>query len=381
MPHSLSDIAAALGARLEGRGDIVITAAAEPADAGPDDLAIAMAPKYADGLGKGRARAAVLWEGADWRAMGLEAAIFVTRPRYAMAGVTQLMDSGPDIDDGIHPSAIIDPRATLGEGVAVGPLAVIGPGVRIGARGRIGAGCMIGKGAMLGEDALLMPRVHIAHGVRIGARFIAQPGVVIGGDGFSFVTPERSSMEDARETLGKAPVTPASSSQRWERIHSLGGVSIGDDVEVGANSCIDRGTIRDTRIGRGTKIDNLVQVGHNVEIGEDCLVCGQAAIGGSTRIGNRVVLGGASALSDNIILGDDVMIGGNSGVPSNVPAGRVMFGTPATRLDQQVALYKAQRRLPRLVAQVTELQAKLQALTGRDSGRDDDEPEVRPGTD
>ncbi len=378
MKYRLSEIAEALDARLEGRGDLTITGAAEPKQAGPGDLAMAMSPQYAEGLDQGKARAAVLWEGAEWQALGLQAALFVPRPRYAMAGITRLMDPGPGIAPGIHPSAVIEPGAELGADVAIGPLAVVGAGARIGARSRIGAGCVIGPGASLGEAALLMPGVRIAHGVRIGARFIAQPGAVIGGDGFSFVTPETSAAERARESLGSAPITPAGDSaaapggQQWVRIHSLGAVSIGDDVEIGANTCIDRGTIRDTVIGRGSKIDNLVQIGHNGTIGEDCLICGQTGIAGSARIGNRVVLGAGTAINDNITLGDDVVTGGRTGVASNVPAGRVMFGTPATRMDEQIAMYKAQRRLPRLMTQVTELRKTVQELAdrlGRGPGR------------
>ncbi|MCC6001721.1 MAG: UDP-3-O-(3-hydroxymyristoyl)glucosamine N-acyltransferase [Pararhodobacter sp.] len=371
MNHPLSRIAESLGARLEGRGDLVVTGAAEPASAGPDQLAIAMTPRYAEGLARGKARAAVLWEGADWQALGLQAALFVPRPRFAMAGLTRMLDTGPDIDPGIHPSAVIEPGAELGVDAAIGPLAVIGRGARIGPRARIGAGCVVGANVQIGADVLLMAGVRIGRDVQIGDRFIAQPGAVIGGDGFSFVTPERSSAEVARETLGGAPVgqtgqaagTPPGS--HWVRIHSLGAVSIGNDVEIGANTCIDRGTIRDTRIGHGSKIHNLVQIGHNVEIGQDCLICGQTGVAGSARIGNRVVLGGGTAVNDNITIGDDVVTGGRSGIASNVPAGRVMFGTPATRMDQQIALYKAQRRLPRLIDQVAALQDELRALTDR----------------
>ncbi|MCC5987967.1 MAG: UDP-3-O-(3-hydroxymyristoyl)glucosamine N-acyltransferase [Pararhodobacter sp.] len=371
MKHRLSDIAAALGARLEGRGDIEITGAAEPALAGPGELALAMAPHYAEGMAQGRARAAVLWEGADWRALGLEAALFVERPRYAMAALTRTLDPGPDIAPGIHPSALIDPAAEIGEGAAIGPFAVIGAGARIGAQARIGAHCVIGAGARIGAAPLLMPGVFIGARVQIGDRFIAHAGAVIGSDGFSFVTPTRSSAETARESLGREGMTPgegASTAQSWTRIHSLGAVTLGDDVEIGANATIDRGTIRDTRVGRGTKIDNLVHIGHNVQLGEDCLLCGQVGIAGSSRIGNRVVLGGQCGVSDNITIGDDVVAGGASKIFTNAPAGRVLLGAPATRMDSQIALYKAQRRLPRLVQQVSELQRKLRALAGNSGG-------------
>lgn len=361
MPHSLTDIAAALGARLEGRGDLVVTSAAEPAMAGADDLALAMDPRYAEGLAQGNARAAVLWEGADWQALGLEAALFVPRPRFAMAGLTRMLDPGAGIAPGIHPSAVIDPGALIGAGAAIGPFAVIEAGARIGANARIGAHCYIGADAVLGDDCLLMPGARIGARVRIGARFIGHFGIAIGGDGFSFVTPDKSTVESARETLGNTEAATIAA-QSWTRIHSLGSVELGDDVELGANSTIDRGTIRNTRIGRGTKIDNLVQIGHNTQVGEDCLICGQVGIAGSARVGNRVVLGGKVGVSDNIFIGDDVVAGGSTKIYSNAPAGRMLLGSPAMRMDKQIEVYKAQRRLPRLLSQVSDLQKTVKEL-------------------
>lgn len=345
----LSEIAALLEARLEGEGSLEITGAAEPADAGPETLALATDPKYAAGLARGRARAALLWEGADWRALGLEAALFVPRPRYAMAALTRALDPGPGIAPGIHPLACIDPSAEIGPEAAIGPFAVIGPGARIGPRARIGAQAHVGPGAVIGADALLMPQVFIGARVRIGDRFIAQPGARIGGDGFSFVTPDKSAVEAARESLGTAQ---GAAPQAWVRIHSLGAVTIGDDVEIGANSTIDRGTIRDTAVGSGTKIDNLVQIGHNTVIGRDCLLCGHVGVSGSVRIGDRVVLGGKVGVSDNIFIGDDVVAGGGTNIRTNVPKGRVILGDPAVRMETQIAISKALRRLPRFMEQV-----------------------------
>jgi UDP-3-O-[3-hydroxymyristoyl] glucosamine N-acyltransferase len=285
MGHRLSDIAASLGARIEGDGSIVILRAAEPSDAGPDDLALAMDPKYAAGLAQGRARAAALWDGADWRALGLAAALFVPRPRFAMAGITRALDDGPAIIPGVHATCVIEASAQIADGAAIGPFVIIGAGVRIGARARIAAHVSIAEGAVIGEDALILQGARIGARVRIGERFICHPGAVIGSDGFSFVTPEKSGVEQVRQTLGTRDAVQA---QEWTRIHSLGGVNIGDDVEIGANACIDRGTIRDTVIGRGTKLDNMVHVAHNVQVGQDCLLCGQVGIAGSARIGDRV---------------------------------------------------------------------------------------------
>jgi len=347
MSFTVQEIAVALGAKAFGATSLSVTHAAEPRDAGPEALALAMKPEYAEALGAGRARAAILWDGANWQDLGLEAAIIVARPRYAMSGLTQLMDKGPQIAPGIHPSAVIDPTAIIGQGAAIGPLVVIGPRAEIGPRARIAAHVSIAEDAVIGADALILQGVRIGARVVIGASFIAQPGAVIGADGFSFVTPEKSGVEAARETLGEGagPIGP----QSWTRIHSLGTVEIGDDVEIGANATIDRGTIRATRIGRGSKLDNQVHIGHNVEVGQDCLLCGQVGIAGSTRIGDRVVLAGQCGVSDNIFVGDDVIAGGGTKIYSNAPAGRVLLGHPAMRMDKQLESYKVQRRLPRVL--------------------------------
>ena len=346
MQHTIQAIADALGAEAAGDTGLTITRAAEPGSAGPEDLALAMSPKYAAALGQGQARAALLWPGADWQELGLRAAIFVQRPRMAMSGLTAMLDAGQHFAPGIHPAAVIDPTATLGAGVSVGPLAVIGPRARIGAGSVIGPLCSIGADAVLGDGAFLREAVSIGARVRVGARLICQPGARIGSDGFSFVTPEVSAVETARKTLGNAGDARP---QSWRRIHSLGSVTIGDDVEIGANSCIDCGTIRDTVIGSGTKIDNLVHIGHNVRTGRDCLFAGHTGISGSVEIGNHVVLGGQVGVSDNVFIGDGAVAAGGTKILSNVPAGRVMMGYPAVKMDLNTEMYKALRRLPRLL--------------------------------
>ncbi len=364
MALRVADIARALNAPVEGDGTILVRGAAEPSVAGPDDLALAMDPKYAAGLARGRARAAVLWAGADWRALGLQAAILVGRPRLALSGLTRAFDPGPDIEPGLHPSAVVAPSASIGAGAAVGAFVAIGRGVRIGARARIAPQVVIAEGAVIGDDALILTGARIGARVRIGDRFVCQPGAVIGSDGFSFVTEEKSGVEEIRETLGSRDSVRA---QSWHRIHSLGPVEIGDDVEIGANCAIDRGTIRATRIGNGTKLDNLVHVAHNVEIGQDCLLCGQVGVAGSTRIGNRVVMGGQCGVGDNLFVGDDVIAGGATKMLTNVPAGRVVLGYPAIRMESHIEAWKNIRRLTRLFAQVGELRA---AVFGAKDGPD-----------
>ncbi|MBJ3762996.1 UDP-3-O-(3-hydroxymyristoyl)glucosamine N-acyltransferase [Maribius pontilimi] len=346
MALTLGKIADGLGARLVGDASLKITGAAEPADAGPTDLALAMKPEYAERLGEGSAQAAILWDGADWQALGLKGALFVQRPRLAMAHLSAMVDPGPDLAPGIHDSAVIHPSARIGANPAIGPFVVIGRDAVVGANARISAHCVIGAGVRLGDDALLHPHVTLQYAVTIGDRFMAHPGAVVGSDGLSFVTPETSGVERARQSLGdQGEITQ----QSWTRIHSLGGVEIGDDVEIGANTTIDRGTIRATRIGSGCKLDNMVHIAHNVVMGRDCLCAAQTGIAGSTVVGDRCVFGGQSGVGDNLKVGDDCIITGGTGVLSNVPDGRVMAGTPAVRMDQHVEIYKALRRLPRMM--------------------------------
>ncbi|MEM1079602.1 MAG: UDP-3-O-(3-hydroxymyristoyl)glucosamine N-acyltransferase [Pseudomonadota bacterium] len=351
--YSLRQIAEALGADVAGNADLTVAGASEPRAAGPTDLALAMDPKYADGLTDGQARSAMLWGDAPWQEFGLEGAILVKRARYAMSGLTTLLDPGPEIATGIHPTAVVDPSAEIGANAAIGPFVVVGRGVRIGANARIAPQVMIAEDAQIGEDVLIHAGVKIGAGVRIGDRVILQPGACLGADGFSFVTPETSAVEEVRKSVG---ARGDAAGQSWTRIHSLGSVDVGDDVEIGANACLDRGTIRDTSIGRGTKLDNLVHIGHNVQVGEDCLLCGQVGIAGSSKIGNRVVLAGQVGVNDNIFIGDDVIAGGATKIFTNAPSGRVLLGYPAMKMQSHVESYKAIRRLPRLIQQVAALQ-------------------------
>lgn len=366
MTVTIKDLARALNAQAWGDLSLIVTGAAEPSQtepAGPEGgrIALAMSPRYAEQLTPGSM--AVLAQGMNPEDYGLRAAIFAPRPRLVMAGLTRAFDPGPDIRPGIHPSAVIDPAAEIGDGAAIGPLVVIGAGVKIGPRSRIAAHVSIGRNSEIGPDALILAGARIAHDVKAGARLIVQPGASIGGDGFSFVTPEESGIEEIRRTLGSRD---AVKEQHWTRIHSLGGVEIGDDVEIGANATIDRGTIRATRIGSGTKIDSLVQIGHNVVVGVDCMLCGLVGIAGSTKVGDRVVLAGQVGVSDNIEIGDDVIAGGASKIFTRVPSGRVILGHPAVKMETQLEIQKAVRRLPRLASQIAKLQESVTRLLDKD---------------
>jgi len=352
MRYTVAEIAAALEAEVVGDADLVISRLAEPGMARADDLALASNPKYAQALTEGGARAALLWPDADWQTMGLAAAIRPKRPRFAMSRLTAMMDPGQGFGAGIHPSAVIDLSAQLGADVAVGPNAVIGAGAQIGDGSIIGPQCFVGAQTVLGPRAFLREQVSIGARVRIGADFIGQPGCRIGGDGFSFVTPEKSGVEQVRESLGDQG---DSQGQPWARIASLGSVVIGDEVEVGANAAIDAGTIRPTRIGNRTKIDNLVHIGHNVVIGNDNLICGQVGIAGSVTVGNFVVMAGQVGISDNLTVGNNVVLAAACKVMSSVRDGKVMLGYPAVEMKTHLESYKNTRRLPRVLRDIADL--------------------------
>ncbi len=359
MTHTVEEIAKALAAKAVGALSLEITGPAEPQDAGPDQLALAMDPKYAEALAAGKAKAAILWDGADWQALGLEAAIFVPRPRYALAGINRIYEKPPSAD-GIHPSAVIERDAVIGENAAIGPFVYVGHGVKIGTNARILSHCSIAEGVTIGDNALLHSGTRIGARVQIGDDFISQPNADIGSDGFSFVTPQPGAIEEARQMT---QVTAQDNPSEFTRINSLGTVIVGNRVEVGANSTIDRGTISDTVIGDGTKIDNLVQIGHNCRIGKNCLLCGQVGLAGSVNMGDGVILAGQAGVADHIEIGSNVIIAAASAVLSNVPANRTMMGTPAVKMESNVESYKAIRRLPRLMKKVAELQKQVSNIT------------------
>lgn len=349
MPLTVQQIADALGADFDGDGGIEIAGVSEPAVAGPDHLALAMEEAFADKLADGQARAAILWPEADWRGFGLNAVIFAPRSRYVLAGVSRVFDPAPAVPEGVHPSSVVEDGAEIGPGAAIGPFVHIRAGARIGAGARIVGHVSVGVDAVIGADALIHPQVFIGDRVRIGDRVVAQPGAIVGGDGFSFVTPKPGAVEEAKAT-GK--ITEASRTTGFVRINSMGAVEIGSDVELGAHCCIDRGTVSDTRIGDGTKIDNQVQIGHNVQIGQHCLLCGQVGIAGSTVLGDRVVLAGKVGLADHLKIGSDVIVTAGSGVGTDIASGSVYMGTPAVPRDEAISSYMALRRLPRVLARL-----------------------------
>lgn len=357
--YSVSDIAAALGASFEGDGSIVVNALVHPDEARVDALVMASSKEFLQKIKAGTARAALVSEGTDWRAHGLDAAIIVSRPRYAMAHATRAFAVEDALPASIHPTAFVDETAVLGEGVQIGPFACIGPRAKIGGGTRIHASVSIGEDAVIGESGLIHAGVRIASRVLIGDRVIIHQNAVIGADGFSFVTPDMGAVEAAKKSGAGSSDTQ---NLHLERIHSLAAVRLGDDVEIGACTTIDRGTLRDTRIGAGTKIDNQVQIGHNVTIGGTCMICAQVGIAGSCEIGDRVVMGGKAGVADHIRIGSDVLVAAASAVAGNVKGRSIVMGVPAVARDEAVRSLMALRRLPRLMDTVETLKKRLSSM-------------------
>jgi UDP-3-O-[3-hydroxymyristoyl] glucosamine N-acyltransferase len=350
MPMILRDIAAALSAPVEGDGSIEIAGIADPAYASASDLALATTRESVPALAHTKARAVVVAVKVAAAVDRFDAVIKVEHPRQALAVLTRLFERPVHRAAGIHPSAVVAPDAQVDDGVSVGPLSVVGPRARIGAGTVLLAHVTVGADVVIGRDCLFHPGTRIGDRVVIGDRVILQHNVSLGADGFSYAGP----------APGEHPAGPDVSP--LTRINSLGTVIIGDDVEIGANSAIDRATLAATRIGRNTKIDNLVQIGHNAEIGENCLICGMTGISGSVQIGDRVVLAGGVGVADHVTIQSDAMIAAGSGVVSDVPAKGEMFGYPAVPRKRAFEQIKYLARARALFTEFGELKKRIAAL-------------------
>jgi UDP-3-O-[3-hydroxymyristoyl] glucosamine N-acyltransferase len=278
------------------------------------------------------------------------AVIKVEHPRHALAVLTRPFERPVHRGSGMHPTAVVAPDAQVDDGASIGPLSVIGPRARVGAGTAILAHVTVGADAVIGRDCLIHPGARIGDRVVIGDRVILQNNVSLGADGFSYAAP----------APGEHPVGPEVST--LTRINSLGTVILGDDVEVGANTAIDRATLAATRIGRNTKIDNLVQIGHNTQIGENCLICGMVGISGSVQIGDRVVLAGGVGVADHVTIQADAIIAAGSGVIRDVPAKEEMFGYPAVPRKRAFEQIRYLARARALFTEFGELKKRIAAL-------------------
>jgi UDP-3-O-[3-hydroxymyristoyl] glucosamine N-acyltransferase len=344
------DIAEALAGRLDGDGAIEIERLVHPARAErPSDLALAISADAVAALARSKAQVVVVSAEHPVASGSFRAVITTGEARLALAKLTALFDHGPAHQKGIHPTAVVAADAKLGEGVSIGPYVVVGPRSRIGAGTVIMPQVTIGADVAIGAQGVVHAGARIGDRCAIGDRVIVHPNVVIGTDGFSFAPDMMSAVAFTSDVT-------------LSRIHSLGNVEIGDDVEIGACTTIDRATLETTRIGRGTKIDNHVHIGHNANIGESCIVCGKVGISGSVTIGDRARIGGGVGIGDHLRVGDQAVIGAGSGVASNVAAGVFVSGYPAIPHHRALEQYVYASRQKRLHEKVEGLATRLDAI-------------------
>lgn len=335
MTLTLQELAKLSGGELRGDGAIAITGAASLAEATASEVSFFANPKYAAQLHK--TRAAAIFVPLDFEGQTASTQIRVSNPAKAFEQIVLKFAPKPvKFPPGIHSTAIVDPTVEIGKEVSIQPYVVIESGASIGDHSVIGAGTYIGHGTSVGSDCMIYPRVTIRERTRIGSRVVIHSGAVIGADGFGFEPAE-----------GK-----------YEKVPQVGIVQIDDDVEIGANTTIDRARFGRTWIQQGAKIDNLVQVAHNVVVGKNSVIAGQAGIAGSVRIGERVMIGGQAGITGHIEIGDGTAIGAQSGVSKNVSGG-IWRATPAEPLAEAQKELAWVRRLGKLFARVKEIEKKL----------------------
>ena len=346
---TVAEVADLVGGRLvTGDAGRTVRCVAPTDEAGEDALTFVSDPAYLERLARSRAAAVLLAETA--RPLPLPAGlavIAVDDPYLAFARAAQrLQPPAPSPPAGVHPSAVVDPSAILGAGVAVGALAYIGPRARVGADAVLHAGVHVEEDAVIGAETVLYNRVVVRHRCRVGARCCLHPGVVIGGDGFGFAR--------------GGPEGPV-------KIPQTGTVVVEDDVEIGANTTVDRGTFGATRVGRASKIDNLVQVGHNVSIGPGCILVAQSGVAGSSRLEAGAVMGAQSGVAGHCTIGAHATVYGQSGVMRDVAPHTRVAGTPAVSVSSFFRGVVRVRKLDEWVERVRDLERALRALS---SGHD-----------
>lgn len=334
---TVAELAERLGGRLYGPGRQTVRGVNTLRDASPQEVGFLTEEKQRPLLADCQA-AAVLVSGQT--ANCRPAQIVVDNVQKALIEALTLFAPPVTIWNGVHPTAVVEPDAVLEEGVGIGPCAYIGHEVRIGAHTQIGAHCSIGDRTQIGSHCRLDSHVVVYHDCRIGNFCILQSHCTIGATGFGYVFLEG----------------------RHQLIPHNGGVILEDGVEIGANSCVDRAKFGHTVVGAGTKIDNLVQVGHNVRIGRMCLLAGQAGLAGSAVLGDGVVLAGQAGVADHITVGKGAIVGADSAVIENVEPGQRVWGTPAQELSDEKRSLVWYRRLPKLAEDVKELKKKVQQI-------------------
>jgi len=333
MKKTAKELATVVGATVEGNGDLELSAVASPERAGPRDLIYADSTKNAP---RAQSSAAICVIAPPGPELPNKTVLRSSTPKLAFAKAAALLMERTPIATGVHPTAIIAALAQIAANVSIGPYAVICEDVHIGEGTQLGPHTIIGAGCWIGKNCRIHPRVTLYSGVRLGDRVEVHSGAVIGADGFGYAFGE---------------------GQHW-KFPQTGIVEIGDDVEIGANTTIDRGSLADTRIATGVKFDNLVHIGHNCEIGEHSVIAAQAGLSGSCTFGKNVVVGGQAGFGERCKLEDGAIIGGQSWVLGNktIRSGETVWGTPARSLEKFKEQFAWQARLPELAARIKNLE-------------------------
>jgi UDP-3-O-[3-hydroxymyristoyl] glucosamine N-acyltransferase len=349
---TLSDLAARVGGEVHGDGEVAIDGVAPLEEAGPSHLSFFANRKYRAAFEATRA-AAVAVEPDEPVPAG-RTVLRVRNPYLAFARISTFFHPPPVARPEVAPEAVVHPGARVHPSAQVMPLATVAAGAEVGARTILHPGVHVGEGARVGEDCLLHPNVVVREGCVVGNRVILQPGCVIGSDGFGFAFDP--------EGEGQGP--------RHFKVPQSGIVVVEDDVEIGANACVDRATLGVTRVGRGTKIDNLVQIAHNVQVGPLSIIVAQVGVAGSTRLGAGVVLGGQVGIIGHLDIGDGVKLAAQSGVMSDIPAGETWSGYPARPQREWAKMVVTLDRLAEMRKELLALRREVDALRG---GREKEE--------
>ena len=341
MKITLEELAKLTGGTLEGDGRCVIEGAAGLSEAGPKDVSFLENHKYAAQVETSRAACVFLPETARGKVKGGPAnRIYSSDPRWGFAQVLIKLEEtiNPHPAPGISPKAEVHPEAALGKDVSIGAFAVVEK-ASIGEGTAIGAQCYVGRGARVGKGCRIYPQVVIREHCVVGDRVILHSGTVVGSDGYGFATDLKTGAH--------------------RKIPQIGNVVIEDDVEIGSNVTIDRATTGSTTIGAGTKVDNLVQFGHNVRVGRHCLIVSQVGVSGSTKIGNHVVLAGQAGIVGHISIGDGAVVTAQTGVMNDVEPKGVVFGSPSLPHREALKLHALYKRLPEVFETLKEVKQRL----------------------
>jgi UDP-3-O-[3-hydroxymyristoyl] glucosamine N-acyltransferase len=338
MTRTAGELAEYLKVKLEGDARTLISRVASPENARAEDLIYVASPRHQERSEESAARCALAPPGTRLKGKTI---LEASDPKFAFAKAAAWLLPKIALRAEVHKTAVVAPSAKLAASVFVGPYVVVEEEAEIGAGTVLDAFCFVGRAARLGEKCWLHPRVTLYPGARLGNRVEVHSGVVIGGDGFGYVFGEG----------------------RWWKFPQIGSVEIGDDVEIGSNATIDGGSLETTQVGSGVKIDNLVQIAHNVRIGDFSVIAAQSGISGSSKLGKHVVLGGQVGIADHCKLEDEAVVGAQAGVPTGktIRQGQTVWGTPARPLDRYKEQYGWFARLPELAERVRKLEREKEA--------------------